>query len=149
MTQQKSQNKRNAFSRKISKLNKGFRQNIFQIIIINLAHCGGFHLHLLVLPFVYQFHSRIEALVCSSFENDYFRRISALFKHHFKICLLWLLHEKECSCYFYLSCCTEMRWLFISSSAIWVTESDAGVVASRARSELTRSKCRWTRIWTI
>ena len=31
---------------------------------------GGFHLHLLVFPFVSQFHSRIEAVVCSSFAND-------------------------------------------------------------------------------
>ena len=31
---------------------------------------GGFHLHLLVFPFIYQFHSRIEALVSSSFAND-------------------------------------------------------------------------------
>ena len=31
---------------------------------------GGFHLHLLVFTFVYQFNSRIEALVCSSFAND-------------------------------------------------------------------------------
>ena len=31
---------------------------------------GGFHLHLLVFPFVYQFPSRIEALVCSLFGND-------------------------------------------------------------------------------
>jgi hypothetical protein len=35
-----------------------------------------------------------------------------------------------------------------SSSAIWVTGSDAGSVAFRARGELTRSKCEWTRIWT-
>ena len=27
------------------------------------AYMSGFHLHLLVFPFVYQFHSRIEALV--------------------------------------------------------------------------------------
>ena len=31
---------------------------------------GGFHLYLLVFPFVYQFYSRIEALVSSSFAND-------------------------------------------------------------------------------
>ena len=31
--------------------------------------CGGFHLHLLVFPFVYQFNSRIVAVVCSSFAN--------------------------------------------------------------------------------
>jgi hypothetical protein len=91
-----------------------------------------------VFPFVYQFQSRIEALICSSFANG--------FQHRFKICLLWLLHEKECSFYTYLFYCTEMRWLFISSRAIWVTGSDTGSVASRARSELTRWKCEWTRI---
>ena len=39
-----------------------------------------------------------------------------------------------------------MRWMFISSAAIWGTGSDTGSVASRARSELTRSKCKWS--WT-
>ena len=33
-------------------------------------HKGGFHLHLLVFPFVYQFNSRIGALVHSLFAND-------------------------------------------------------------------------------
>ena len=42
-----------------------------------------------------------------------------------------------------------MRWLFISSTAVWVTGSDTGSVASRARTELTSSKCDWTRSWTI
>ena len=133
---------------------------------------GGFYLHFLVFPFVYQFNSRIEALVCSSLANDKFRRISTSFGHHFKICLLWLLHEKECSFSSYLFCCTKislfvteeilysitavsdqgstkMRCLFISSSAICVTGSDTGSVASRASGELTSSKCEWTRIWTI
>ena len=45
----------------------------------------GFHLQLLVFPFIYQFNSRIEVLVNSSFANDYFRRISTTFEHHFKI----------------------------------------------------------------
>ena len=31
---------------------------------------GGFHLHLLVFCLVYQFNSKLEALVCSSFTND-------------------------------------------------------------------------------
>ena len=31
---------------------------------------GGFHLHLLVFPFVYQFNFRIGVLVNSSFAND-------------------------------------------------------------------------------
>ena len=36
-----------------------------------MANYGGFHLHLLVFPFVYHFNSRIAALVYSSFANDY------------------------------------------------------------------------------
>ena len=31
---------------------------------------GGFHLHLLVFPFIYQFNSRIGIVVNSSFAND-------------------------------------------------------------------------------
>ena len=99
----------------------------------------GFHLYLLVFPFVYQFYSIIEALVSSSFANDEFRRISVSFQHHFKIYLLWLLHEKECSFYSYLFCCTEMTWMFIISTTIWVNGWDTSSVASRARSELTSS----------
>ena len=76
--------------------------------VIDLFY-GGFHLHLLVFPFIYQFNYRIEALVCSSFANDYFRRISPSFHHHFKICLLWYLHEKEYSFYIYFFYCTEMK----------------------------------------
>ena len=107
-------------------------------------HCtGGFHLYLLVFPFVYQFYSIIEALVSSSFANDEFRRISVSFQHHFKIYLLWLLHEKECSFYSYLFCCTEMTWMFIISTTIWVNGWDTSSVASRARSELTSWQCYW------
>ena len=43
------------------------------------THFGGFHLHLLVFPFVYQFYPKIKALVYSSFANDYVKRISASF----------------------------------------------------------------------
>ena len=67
----------------------------WQAICINN---GGFHLHLLVFPFVYQLNSGV--LVHSSFGNDQFRRISAVFQHHFKICLFWFLHP---------FCCIEMR----------------------------------------
>ena len=35
--------------------------------------------------------------------------------------------------------------MFTSSTAIWAT----GSVASRARSQQTRSKCEWIRVWTI
>ena len=109
----------------------------------NRPDCGGSHLYLLVFPFVYQFYSIIEALVSSSFANDEFRRISVSFQHHFKIYLLWLLHEKECSFYSYLFCCTEMTWMFIISTTIWVNGWDTSSVASRARSELTSSQCNW------
>ena len=64
-------------------------------------------------------------------------------------CLFWFLHEKECSFCTHLFCCTEMRWLFICSTAIWVAGSDTSTVASRARTDLTSSKCGWTRIWAI
>ena len=104
---------------------------------------GGFHLYLLVFPFVYKFYSIIEALVSLSFENYVFIRISVSFLHHFKIYLLWLLHEKECSFYSYLFCCTEMIWMFIISTTIWVNGWDTSSVASRARSELTSSQCNW------
>ena len=92
---------------------------------------------------VYQFYPIIEALVSSSFANGKFRRISVSFQHHFKIYLLWLLHEKECSFYSYLFCCTEMTWMFIISSTIWVNGWDTSSVASRSRSELTSSQCNW------
>ena len=98
---------------------------------------GVFHLQLLVFPFVCRFHSRIEAIVCSSFANDKFRRISSSFQNLF----VWLLHEKECSFYTYLFCCTKMRWMFIISSAVSVNGWDTSSVASRARSELTSLQC--------
>ena len=37
----------------------------------------------------------------------------------------------------------------IFETAIWVTSSDTGSVASRANTELKSSKCDWTSIWTI
>ena len=46
---------------------------------------GGFHLHLLVFPFVYQFNSRVGVLVNSSFANDKFRRISTTFRNMFVV----------------------------------------------------------------
>ena len=62
------------------------------------------------IPFhLWFFDSIIEALFSSSFANDYFRRISSSFQDHFKIYLLWFLHEKNCSFYTYLFWCTEMR----------------------------------------
>ena len=81
-----------------------WKQNIFFQMAL-----GGFHLHLLAFPFVYQFNSRIGVLVHSSFANDLFRSISTTFQHHFKKKLLWFLHEKVCSFYTNLFYCTEMR----------------------------------------
>ena len=66
-----------------------------------------------------------------------FSNIHGLVENPFKICLLLFLNEKECSFYTHLFCCTKMRWLFISSTAIWVTDSDTGSVDSRARTKLT------------
>ena len=76
---------------------------------------GGFHLHILVFPYVYQFNSRIGVLVHSSFAVQ---KDLATFQHHFKICLMWFLHVKDCSFYTHLFYCTEVRRLFISSTAI-------------------------------
>ena len=71
-----------------------------------------------VFPLVYWFNSRIGVLF------HLIQKISTTFQHHSKICLLWFLHQKECSFYTHLFCCTEMRLMFISSTAIWVTGSD-------------------------
>ena len=59
------------------------------------TNIGVFHLHFFVFPFVYHFNSRIEALVCSEGFQKYFSIFSASIQHHFKNCLLWLLHEKN------------------------------------------------------
>ena len=64
-----------------------------------------------------------------------FNIISASFQKN----LLWFLHEKECSVYTNLFCISEMRWMFISSTALWVTSADTNSVASRLRSKLARS----------
>ena len=112
---------------------------------ITSRHMGNLFLFLPVCSF----NSRTWVLVHLSFANDQFRRSSTKFQLHFKICLLWFLHGKECIFYTHLFCYTEMRRLFISSTAIWITGSDTGSVASRARTKLTSSKCDWTRIWAI
>ena len=52
----------------------------------------------------------------------------------------WNEYTEYLGFYTHLFCCTEMRWLFISSTAIWVTGSDTGSVTSRARTELTSSE---------
>ena len=69
------------------------------------------------------------------------------FQYHFCIISKFIF----CDCYMKKNVAftlISMRWLFISSSAIWVTGLDTRSVASRARTELTRSKREWTRIWT-
>ena len=43
---------------------------VWNLIPHNFTNYGGFHLHLLVFPFVHQFNSRIGVLVHSSFGND-------------------------------------------------------------------------------
>ena len=104
---------------------------------------GGFHLHLLVFP---------NSLVCQI----------RFLVHLFIICK-WLLQKDFsiiskfvcCNCYmkkneaFTLISFAVLRWMFISSTAIWVTSSDPCSVASRAIIQLTSSKCEWSRIWTI
>ena len=61
------------------------------------SNCGGFCLHLLVFPFVYQFKSRIGVLVHSSFANDEnYNNFSASFQILFVVVFTWkrmqLLH---------------------------------------------------------
>ena len=106
---------------------------------------------LLVFPFVYQFNSRIDVLVQSSFGNDYFTRISASF--HFFVVYTWkrmyLLHSSLL-----------LYWneiiVYRLNCHLSNTGSDTGSVAFRARSELTSSKfwlnwnlsyleCRWNK----
>ena len=91
---------------------------------------GGFHLHFLVFPLVYQSNSRIGVLVNSSFANQKdFNNISASFQNLFVV----VFTRKRT----HLFCSTEMRWLFISSTDIWVTGSDTGSFGYRAMTELT------------
>ena len=85
-------------------------------------------------------------IICKWLAQKDFSNISASFQNLFVVVVKW---KGICTFYTYLFCCTEMRWLFISLSAIWATDSDTSLVACRARTELTRSKCEWTRIWTI
>ena len=69
--------------------------NVYLIHIIcieNWQKFGGFHIHLLVFPFVYQFTSRIGVLVNSSFEMTSSER----FQQHFNII------SKSVCCGFYM-----------------------------------------------
>ena len=75
----------NQSNHRFSFIKKSHHRTLLKDFGLSQPCFGGFHLHLLVLPFVCQFHSTIEAIIYSSFTNDYFRRISASFQHHFKI----------------------------------------------------------------
>ena len=59
----------------------------------NGADFVGFHLRLLVFPFIYQFNSRIGVLVKSSFANELvqkdFNNISASFQNLFVVIFKW------------------------------------------------------------
>ena len=44
---------------------------------------GGFHLHLLVFPFIYQFNSRIDTIICKWLVQKDFSNISASFQNLF------------------------------------------------------------------
>jgi hypothetical protein len=57
---------------------------------------GGFHLHLLDFPFIYQFYSKMTILVETTFKNETI---------HFQIilfCKVCYLEENCCFCFFYL-----------------------------------------------
>ena len=114
------------------------------ICFVTCNHMNQDDWHLIGKHILFQLVFFLEIFTCK--EN---KRISTTLQHHFKKCFLCFFHEKQCFFYTYLFCCNKMKWLFISSNAIWVTGSDAGSVASRTRSQLTRSTCEWTRIWTI
>ena len=78
------------------------------------------HLHTYYFSkFLSQLHSYLGSslfIICKWLVQKDFNIILPSFQNLFVV--VWLLHEKECSFYSHLFCCTEMRWLFISSSAI-------------------------------
>ena len=88
---------------------------------------------------------------CLISSNDFLQRSifqNNICKVNYEQMILSLVTYILKSVAFSLNCCTEMRWMFISSTAIWVTSSDTSSVASRARSHFNSSKYEWTRIWT-
>ena len=89
-------------------------------------------------PFIYLFNYRRSALVHLSFANDQFTRIPTTF--HLQTLLVVVFRYKRMNFYTHLFCCIEMRFMFVSSTAILVTTSDTSSVASKARSQLTNSK---------
>ena len=64
------------------------------------------------------------------------------FQHYFNI-----ISNLFCCVAYTLSLLLLLKWVLISSTAIWFTGWDTGSFASRARTKLT-SECEWTRIWT-
>ena len=88
----------------------------------------------MVFPFIYHFNSRIGVLVHSSFADD----SSEGFQQHFSIISKFVCYgfyiKKNVA--FTLISFTEMRWMLISSTGIWVTGSDTGLVASRLEANL-------------
>ena len=84
-------------------------------------------------------------IICKWLVQKDFSIISTSFRNLFVVVVTW----KRMQLLQLSLCCTEMRWMLTISTAIWVNSWDNGSVASRARSELTNSKCEWTRIWTI
>ena len=67
----------------INPLNQNYllilKYNLFSIIqAVTFSNQGGFHLHLLVFPFVYQFNYRIVALKVSKFQNKFILKFTDL-----------------------------------------------------------------------
>ena len=93
---------------------------VSDVIFIFFQNSDSFHLCLFDFHFIYQFYFLLSTLVKSAFWIPDGLLIFKSFQHHFNVCLLWFLHKKRSSFYTHLFCFTEMRWMFISSTAIWV-----------------------------
>ena len=72
-------------------LSELFRMTIKKISL-NHRIQGGFHLHLLVFPFIHQFNSRIGVHHLQMTSSEGFPKT---FQHHFKICLLCGFYIKK------------------------------------------------------
>ena len=109
----------------------------------------------LLVGFIYTFWSSLSST--SSILEEGFKCIHNLqmtsserFQQHFSIISKFVFcgfYMRKNAAFTFISFAV-LKWMFISSTAIWVTGSYTSSVASRARSQLTRSKCEWTRIWT-
>ena len=71
----------------LSNLCKEMQKRFLIKNILTCMHFGGFHLQLYHFLLVYQFNSRMVALVYS------------LCIYKWLVCLFWVLHRKECSFY--------------------------------------------------